>query len=245
MTSQKVTKCHKASQGAGVQVGRVRLATPVQQQPQHYIELDPETHTYYVDGEPEIGVTSVLHANGLIDDRWYTEYGRWRGSAVHKATHYFDDGDIDRRTLDPAIKPFVADWKKFRDDTGFTPTLIEVPLYDPLHRYCGTPDRVGYFGWNKESKDSNVLLDLKAYPNGQIPEWVRYQMAAYGRLVDPKKVFHRFAVQLTGDGPKIESYPTDSYVDDVNDFLACVRVARLHQKLKRGGSNGDAAAVTH
>jgi len=214
------------------------MTAAIPAQAQHYIELDPATHTYYVDGAEAIGVTEVLRLGGLIEDTWYTEYGRWRGSAVHKATHYFDEGDIDRRTLDPVIKPFVADWKKFREDTGFTPTLIETPLYDPLHGYCGTPDRVGYFGWNKE-KDPNVLIDLKAYPNSQIPEWVRYQMAAYGRLVDPNKVFHRFAVRLTGNGPKVDSYPTDTYVEDLNDFLACVRVARLHQKLNGGKPHGN------
>lgn len=193
-----------------------------------YIEIDEATHTYYVDGVESISVTQVLKLAGLVDDRWYTEYGRWRGSAVHKATHYFDDGDIDRRTLDPAVKPFVADWKLFREQTGFMPTLIEKPHHDPIYNYCGTPDRRGYFkDVNPEAQ--NVLIDIKAYPGGSVPFWVRHQLAGYGRLIDPNRIFHRFAVVLTGDGPNVMSYPLSEYAEDVNNFLACVRVARLRQ----------------
>jgi predicted transcriptional regulator of viral defense system len=104
------------------------------------MEFDAETHTYYVNGEVVPSVTQVLHAAGIIDTQWFTEFGRWRGSAVHKATHYFDEGDMDRRTLDPIVKPFVADWKEFREKTKFTPTMIEKPYYDATYGYCGTPD---------------------------------------------------------------------------------------------------------
>ena len=192
----------------------------------HYIELDQSTHTYFVDGIESISVTQVLKLAGLVDDRWFTEFGRWRGSAVHLATKYFDEGDIDRRTLDPAVKPFVADWKKFREDTGFTPTLIEQPLYDSLYNFCGTPDRRGYF-MGGDPKESNEIIDIKCYPGGHVPWWVRLQLAAYGRLIDPRRVFRRYAVILTGDGPVIEEYPSTNYVEDVDSFLACARVARL------------------
>jgi hypothetical protein len=209
------------------------MATSKIQVPPHapYIELDPETHTYYVDGIEQIGVTKILKLAGLIDDRWYTEYGRWRGSAVHKACHYFDEGDIDRRTLDPAIKPFVADWKDFRERTGFTPTVIEKACYSSLHNFCGTPDRVGYFSLWQKGEEPTVLADIKAYPSGQVPAWVRYQLAGYGYLIDPGRIFHRFAIVLTGKGPTVESYDMEDYVEDVNDFLACIRVARLKEKL--------------
>lgn len=200
------------------------MATVVQ--PGYYMEFDPETHTYFVDGVETVSVTQVLKLAGFVDDTWFTEFGRWRGSAVHKATHYFDEGDIDRRTLDPVVKPFVADWKSFREQTGFTPTLIEQPAYDSMYGFCGTPDRRGYFMGGK-AEDSNVLIDIKTYPSGQIPWWVRLQLAGYGRLLDPRRVFHRYAVILTGDGPKVEEFSTENYLNDVNDFLAAVRVARL------------------
>lgn len=199
--------------------------------PQPYIELDEATHTYYVDGVQQISVTQVLTLAGLIDDRWFTEFGKWRGSAVHEATHYFDEGDIDRRTLDPIIKPFVADWKKFREDTGFTPTVIEKPFYDGTYNFCGTPDRRGYMGGVIPTMpdQANILIDIKTYPGGHIPFWVRLQLAAYGRLIDPVRIFRRFAVILTGEGAVVHEYPAEDYIEDVNNFLACVRVARLKE----------------
>lgn len=191
-----------------------------------YIELDEATHTYYVDGTETISVTQTLHDAGFVDDRWFTEFGRWRGSAVHAATMYFDQNDIDRRTLDPEVKPFVADWAKFRVDTGFTPTVIEQPFYDSLYNYCGKPDRRGYFMGGKP-EDSNELIDIKTYPSGQAPWWTRYQLAGYGRLLDPKRVFRRYAVVLTGNGANVQEYKTEDYLEDVNDFLAAIRTARV------------------
>jgi hypothetical protein len=202
-----------------------------------YIEFDEASHTYYVDGIEQISVTQVLKVAGLIDDRWFTEYGRWRGSAVHKACQYFDEGDIDRRTLDPAVKPFVADWKDFREKTGFVPLEIEARVYDSVHSFCGRFDRFGYFSTWQKPEEANTIVDLKAYPSGQAPKWARYQTAGYGRARDPYRIFHRFAVVLTGNGPVVESYPTEDYIADVNEFLSCVNVARLKQKLNRGGIN--------
>jgi hypothetical protein len=192
----------------------------------HLMEFDAENHIYYVDGDPKISVTQVLKEAGLIDTAWFTEFGRWRGSAVHKATHYFDEGDMDRRTLDPVVKPFVADWKLFREQTGFTPTMIEKQFYDEAYGFCGTPDRRGYFIGGKP-EDSNELIDIKTYPGGKAPWWTRYQLAGYGRLLDRRRIFRRYAVVLTGHGANIEEYPSTDYVEDVNNFLACIAVARL------------------
>lgn len=206
-----------------------------QAQMQHFIEIDQENHRYFVDGEEKISVTQVLSTLGMIDDRWYTEYGRWRGSAVHLASRFFDEKDVDRRTLDQAIKPFLADWVKFREMTKFVPSEIETQLYDPEFDFCGTPDRIGYFCLDTTPDIPNMIVDLKAYQGGQIPWWVRYQLAGYGRLKDKKRAFHRFAVVLTGDGPKVEHFSLSDYVEDVNEFLACVRAAKLKRRNQEGG----------
>jgi hypothetical protein len=199
------------------------MCTPT---PVRFLEFDEGSHTYFVDGEVKLSVTQILKEAGVVDTQWFTEFGRWRGSAVHKATQYWDEGDIDRRTLDPIVKPFVNDWKIFRDKTGFTPTMIEQTFYDPTYDYCGKPDRRGYFLGGKP-ENSNELIDLKTYPGGKCPWWTRLQLAAYGRLLDPSRIFRRYAVVLTGDGPNVEEYPVETYIEDQNDFFACIRVARL------------------
>lgn len=194
--------------------------------PARFLEFDEASHTYYVDGDVKLSVTQILKEAGIVDTQWFTEFGRWRGSAVHKATQYWDEGDYDRRTSDPIVKPFVADWVAFRKATGFTPTMIEETFYDSIYDYCGKPDRRGYFVGGK-AEESNELIDLKTYPGGKAPWWTRLQLAAYGRLLDPYRIFRRYAVVLTGHGPNVEEYSVDSYTEDLNDFFACIRVARL------------------
>lgn len=194
--------------------------------PVRFLEFDEASHTYFVDGEVKLSVTQILKEAGIVDTQWFTEFGRWRGSAVHKATQYWDEGDMDRRTLDPIVKPFVNDWKVFREKTGFAPTMIEQTFYDPTYDYCGKPDRRGYFLGGKP-EISNELIDLKTYPSGKCPWWTRLQLAAYGRLLDPSRIFRRYAVVLTGNGPNVEEYPVETYLEDQNDFFACIRVARL------------------
>ena len=194
--------------------------------PVHFLEFDEASHRYFVDGEIKLSVTQILKEAGIVDTQWFSEFGRWRGSAVHKATQYWDEGDYDRRTSDPIVKPFVADWVAFRKATGFTPTMIEQTFYDPIYDYCGKPDRRGYFLGGKP-ENSNELIDLKTYPGGKAPWWTRLQLAAYGRLLDPARIFRRYAVVLTGNGPNVEEYPVDSCPEDQNDFFSCIRVARL------------------
>jgi hypothetical protein len=189
----------------------------------YLIEMDEATHTYYVDGEIRPSVTQILNICGMINDRWFTDFGRWRGSETHKATHYFDENDIDRRTIDPAVKPRLDSWIKFRKETGYTPTLIEVPLYDEDYQFCGRPDRRGYF-MGGDPAESNDVVDLKNY---NPPWWVRYQLAGYGWLLDKRRLFRRWAVELKDDGYNMIEYKREDYLSDVAEFLAFVKTAQV------------------
>ena len=194
-----------------------------------YIEFSEATHEYFVDGERRPSVTQVLKICGMIDDRFFTEFGRWRGSATHKATHYYDEGDIDRRTIDPAVKPRLNGWIKFRKGTGYTPTLIEEICYDEIREFCGRPDRRGYFMGGKP-EDSNDIVDLKCYAP---PWWVRYQLAGYGWLLDKHRLFRRWAVELMDNDFKLHEYPTEDYIADVDAFLCMVKTAQVKLKYIR------------
>ena len=194
-----------------------------------YIEFSEATHEYFVDGERRPSVTQVLKSCGMIDDRFFTEFGRWRGSATHKATHYYDEGDIDRRTIDPAVKPRLNGWIKFRKGTGYTPTLIEEICYDEIREFCGRPDRRGYFMGGKP-EDSNDIVDLKCYAP---PWWVRYQLAGYGWLLDKHRLFRRWAVELMDNDFKLHEYPTEDYIADVDAFLSMVKTAQVKLKYIR------------
>jgi hypothetical protein len=201
----------------------------------YYLEFNPATHEYFIDGERKPSVTQILNLCGLVDTQFFTEYGRWRGSATHKATHFYDEGDYDIRTCDKQVKPFLDGYIKFRKETGYTPTLIEKPLWDDMYDFCGTPDRRGYFkDMGGVAEESNDIIDLKCYPGGHAPWWVRFQMAGYGRLLDPKRLFRRWAVVLTGDGNyNLEEYDRESYISDVGDFLCFARTAQVKLKYIR------------
>ena len=61
--------------------------------------FDERTHTYSLDGNVLINVTDVLEAAGLIDYSWIPPATRQmaldRGRAVHQATAFDDEGDLD------------------------------------------------------------------------------------------------------------------------------------------------------
>lgn len=107
--------------------------------------FDEATHTYTLDGETLPSVTQILRAEGFINhaftDPWYAE----RGKAVHKATELYDLGTLDESTIDPCINGYIDAWKKYLNDTRYSPelSLIEKPFYHPVRKYAGTIDRKG------------------------------------------------------------------------------------------------------
>jgi len=123
-------------------------------------------HTYVDDatGRTYPGVTQIIYEAGLMGympgDDWYMT----RGTLVHECTAMWDCGILWEEALDPALTGFLAAWKRYRADTGFTPApdFIERICFDPVLGYAGTIDRDG--------------LDIKA---GVPTKWFLIQAAAY------------------------------------------------------------------
>jgi hypothetical protein len=165
-----------------------------------------------------------------VDTEWYTDYARWRGSAAHLATRYYDEGRLDPKTVDDAVKPRLEAWKKFLKATGYQPALIEHRVADEAYRYCATLDRCGRFE-NDPAENPAVLVEIKNFANGQPPAWVALQLAAQGRALDPTQIFRRIAVMLKPDATyACVEYSLQHYLDDVNDFLAMLRTVRWKQR---------------
>jgi len=111
------------------------------------IGLTPD-HLYVDDetGRTYPGVTSIIKDVGLmgyLPD--YDDYYLKRGTYVHEATALWDRGLLEENDLAPGLVWFLAAWKKYRGDTGFTPApdFIERICFDPVLGYCGTVDRDG------------------------------------------------------------------------------------------------------
>lgn len=194
--------------------------------PERCVEFDEENHIYYVDGESWPSVTQILKMEGVIDDRWFTEFGRWRGSAAHRATQLLDENRLDPKSVADEIRGYVKAWAAFRKTTKFRPALIEQYVWSDSYRYCGTLDRTGVFA-GQEPEAAALLIDIKTYT----PQpWAALQLAGYGRAVEPTQVFRRLAVQLKGDGTyELCEFPMEEYLSDVNVFLGMVGSVRWKQ----------------
>ena len=131
-------------------------------------------------------VTDILKSAGLIDTTWFTDEARARGTAVHLACQYLDEGCLDEATVAEEIRPYLAAYQRFRAEviTGEW-TAIEQPVYHETLRYRGTPDRV-FGSW---------LYDIKT---GGPLAWHGPQLAAYAACLP--EITRRIGLYLSVDG---------------------------------------------
>jgi hypothetical protein len=102
----------------------------------------------------------------------------------------YDLGDLEESSLDPVLVPYLEAWKRFRHDTGFLPSAVEVPHVNARLGFAGTPDRTGTM------RDGECfILDLKL---GNVEPWAAIQTGGYRLLIESP--YRRAAVQLAGNG---------------------------------------------
>ena len=156
-----------------------------------------------------ISVTELLVKEGFIDTTWFDEYGRDRGTYVHKARHLYDMDELDEGSLDPVLVPYLEAWKKFRKDSGFVPIDSEIRLYSEIYQFTGKPDATGLLN------GLPAIVDCKS---GTIEPWVALQLAGYEILKGSRH--HRIAVRLKPDG----QYSVKEFKDrqDRQIFLAAL-----------------------
>jgi hypothetical protein len=189
------------------------------------LDFDPAEHRYSIDGRTILSVTKILELSGVIDYSripWdIREFALARGSAVHLATQYLDQGVLAEDSLDRSISGYVDAWKRFRSETGWENLLVEFRGYHRAHDYAGTADRIGWF---PGQDDHLAVLDIKT---GSAPGWVALQLAAYSDFV-AHATYDRVSVELHADGSyRIRSYPVQDRRRHLADFLACRRVIQL------------------
>lgn len=120
------------------------------------------------------------------------------GTAVHLATEFYDAGDLDEASLPDVVRPYLAAYVRFREETGFIPHRIEWRVHHEAHGYAGTLDRIGTFNRLKGIRQTApALIDLKA--TYRIAPVYGVQTALYAHAADPKGKLLRFALQLKPD----------------------------------------------
>lgn len=183
----------------------------------------PEHHRYWFGGHRVPSVTTILkpldNFDGVPTD--VLEAARARGTAVHAATQYDDEGELDMDTVDPLIRPYLEAWRLFRYQTSFEPIANEGRVYHAQHRYAGTFDVVGRFGAGKL-----VLIDKKS--GESVPLSAGPQTAAYAEAWGGERIAKRYVVQLRADG-QYSLIPYTS-TDDLQCFLAHLSIYRWKER---------------
>lgn len=185
------------------------------------LTFDEAAHVYRLNGTPLISVTTVLKKAGIVVADFFTEEGRLRGTAVHKAVFYDIHADLHLDSLHPMIRPYVEGWLKFKRETHFRPikALCEVRHHHPLYFYAGTPDVVGWLNGRP------ALIDVKT---GDATT-ARFQTAAYREF--PKILAlqpDRFDLRLKPDGTyRLNRHPNHNDILQFWDALKKVRESEL------------------
>ena len=157
------------------------------------------THTYLLDGEIP-STTAVLDDNRLRMD-WQLipngilHHARWRGRAVHIATHYHDEGTLDPASVHEEIAPYLEAWKAFLADRRVVLEELEVRYAHPVFRYGGQLDRIV----RAPGRRLPIVCDLKTGDE----QGVGFQLAAYAELYRHAKGLpispERWSVRLIPD----------------------------------------------
>ena len=181
-------------------------------------EFDAVSHTYRLDGEVVPGVTSVLKSVGIIDYSFIPQEilqrASKRGTAVHLALQYLDEGCLDRTSVDVEHRGYIEAYERFVTESGFEPAHIEHRVYHPVYRYAGTLDRTGLL---------NGTLTILDFKTGLVLPGHALQLAAYANCLAAPRRFRRIALQLNADATyRVYEYPMRSFNPDANLFLSAL-----------------------
>jgi hypothetical protein len=127
------------------------------------------------------------------------EYKRQLGTAVHAAIALDCAGTLDESSIAEVIAPYLAGWRRWRDETGFVASIAECLVYHATFGYCGTLDAIGTVrggtilaDW--KTSDASTGLDAGA----QTAAYLEAYRAMYPGVL-PARV-PRYSVHLTDDG---------------------------------------------
>lgn len=172
------------------------------------LEFDEKSHTYRKDGIIRPSVTQILQELGLSDysavPKEILDRSANFGTAVHKTTELFDNKNLDFKSVDAPIVPYLDGWTKFCDDYKIDFIAVEKRFYCEKYGYCGTIDRIVY----SKKTGQKILIDIKTTTS--ISPVVNLQTAGYAVGINEPNIT-RWAVKLYDRGYNI--YPCRNTAD--------------------------------
>ena len=193
-------------------------------------------HEYTVGGVRVPSVTQILESAGLVDYRGIPaetlRYAADRGTAVHLASVYYDEEDLDPDSLDFEVAKYLAAWRRFRQEHNFQIIESEQRHLGELHglQFGMTVDRV------VKIDGRLAILDLKC--SSKVYGWCGVQTAGYaiglgnGTVAARLATYRRLVVQLKPDC----TYRLHEYSGSMDGeiFAAALKIAHWKIDSNRG-----------
>jgi len=194
--------------------------------------FNPAAHEYTEnDGTPIPSVTQIIKAAGIIDDRWYTQEARDKGSAVHELAERYAAGiRVDNKGNPLAAYEYVNSFAAWCRDYHVFTLSTECRVYHKINgkAYAGTYDILADIG------GKTVLIDIKT---GAKAKWHAVQLAAYA-MAHPVVggVVNVFAVNpdalavlylQAGGEYRYEKIPGSRMVEGIREFKEYLNKAPL------------------
>jgi hypothetical protein len=171
-------------------------------------------HSYRVGGARYPSVTQVIADMGLYGNAadYFTEWSRERGSFVHRIIQWHLSGELDEATIDPALRPYFAAWRRFEREAGYVSDACEKVMASDFYKFAGTVDHIGHLN------GYYCIIDVKT---GALTPATAIQMGGYEVLMKSPGI-RRFGLRLMDTG----KYSLKEYKDrqDSKIFLAALSV---------------------
>jgi PD-(D/E)XK nuclease superfamily len=181
--------------------------------------FEQETHIYYLDEQEIPSVTQVLEPLMELEGipRDILEEAAAFGTHVHEACALMLHKQLEWRTLDPKLVPYVSAAKKFIQEAGVIVLRIEHRMCDPSLKVAGTLDLLGVIDKH------TAIIDWKS--TATMSKTTGLQLAAYDHLHRRSlggRPLRRYGVQLRADG----DYRLIEYKDsrDANWFFSALNL---------------------
>lgn len=163
----------------------------------HEPYFNPIGHIYEKpDGTRLDSVTQILKAElGLW--RFGTCDAAERGTRVHLACQYYDEGRLDMSTVSAIDMPYLESYIKAKKELKLKVLQNEIRRYHAIYNYAGTVDKLAEIG--KQA----ILLDIKTGAKEHSYQW---QTAAYLKLIEQesKRKWRRMGLYLSPTGYRVE-----------------------------------------
>ena len=191
-------------------------------EPKIYVpSFEPLNHRYQDESGNDLDSVTQILKNELDSFNWGTVNASNRGTHVDRTCELWDKKDLDEKTLDPLLNPYLEQYKIALKNEGIEVLQNQVRRYHHKYKYAGTLDKI------VKVKGELGILDLKTGYNYKQYKW---QLSAYENMMRHELgATKRFSLRLN---PTKYTFKEYTGTRDFLEFLALL--AAFNIKLNNG-----------